>query len=275
MPHVKVHFTDLADPVGVAAVVRAVRPDMVFHLAAYGAYSWETDLHRLLQANVIGTANLLASCLEKGFEVFVNAGSSSEYGLKDHAPSERDWIDPNSYYAASKAGATFLCRQAARESGRRIVTLRLYSVFGPYEEPKRLLPTIILHGLDGRLPPLVNPDTARDFVYVDDVLDAFMLAATTESQEPGAVYNVGTGIQTTIRDVVVTARSALGIAEEPQWGSMANRKWDTTSWVSNNELIRSALGWKSSRDFRSGFVEMTEWFKAHPDMLKYYRKMIL
>src|SRR4030095_2315290 len=85
---------DLRDAGGVAAVVRHVQPAWVFHLAAHGAYSWQTDLARMVQTNIAGTMHLVQACLATGFEAFVNTGSSSEYGLKPHAPSEPERLPP-------------------------------------------------------------------------------------------------------------------------------------------------------------------------------------
>ncbi|MCC7448054.1 MAG: SDR family NAD(P)-dependent oxidoreductase [Anaerolineae bacterium] len=261
--HVQLHEVDLGDPQAVSAVVARIKPDRIFHLAAYGAYSSQTDLARMVQTNIVGTINLVNACLQAGFEAFVNTGSSSEYGFKDHAPTENEWIDPNSHYAVTKASATHFCRYTARSKNVHLPTLRLYSVYGPYEEPSRLMPTLIQRGLRGELPPLVNPDIARDYVYTEDVNDAYLLAATMSDQEPGAVYNVGTGVQTTLRDVVDVARRIMGISVEPEWGSMPNRQWDTSVWVSDNRKIVTELGWKPRYTFEQGFRLMVDWMCDH------------
>ncbi len=150
--HVRMAFADLRDAESVAGHVKEIKPEWVFHLAAYGAYSFQTDVESILRTNIIGTANLLQACLKTGFEAFVNTGSSSEYGFKDHAPPENELPEPNSHYAVSKVAATMFCRYTAASTGARIATLRLYSVYGPYEEPRRLMPTLILAGLENRLP---------------------------------------------------------------------------------------------------------------------------
>ena len=72
-------------------------------------------------------------------------------------------------------------------------TLRLYSAYGPFEDPGRLIPRLIVHGLRGGLPPLASPDAARDYVYVDDVSEAYVAAASGPRDAGGSVYNVGTG----------------------------------------------------------------------------------
>src|SRR5437899_2182523 len=105
---VRIHRVDLTEAEAVERVVAAARPSSVFHLAAHGGYSWQTDAERILATNVLGTLNVLQASLAHGCEAFVNTGSSSEYGFKDHAPVEDELPEPNSVYAVAKAAATLL-----------------------------------------------------------------------------------------------------------------------------------------------------------------------
>lgn len=260
---VHLHKINLCDEEYLRKVVDKIRPDWIFHLAAHGAYSSQTDLRQMVQTNILGTINLIEACLKTGFEAFVNTGSSSEYGFKDHAPSEIEWLEPNSYYAVTKASATLFCRYTAQNRRVLLPTLRLYSVYGPYEEPARLLPTLIRQGFTGELPPLVAPDIVRDYVYVEDVVDAYLLAATRPAQKPGAVYNVGTGVQTSLCEVVEVAWRVMNITAKPEWGTMPNRDWDTTVWVADNREIRAELGWQPHYTFEQGFRVMVDWFRSN------------
>jgi dolichol-phosphate mannosyltransferase len=226
----------------------------------------------MVRTNVLGTIHLVESCLRIGFEVLVNTGSSSEYGFTDHPPSETEEPRPSSDYAVTKLTATLYCRAAAARSGRSIPTLRLYSVYGPYEEPSRLLPQLALRGLEGKLPPFVSPDVARDFVFVDDVVEAYLAAASRRGPEPGAVYNVGTGRQTSIREAVAIARRVLSIESVPEWGTMPNRAWDTSIWVANPEKIERELGWKSRTMLEEGFSRFARWLSADPRRIALYRE---
>lgn len=273
-PEISLHAADLEDAPAVMHAVERIRPDWVFHLAAHGAYSWQTKLHRIVSTNVVGTANLVEACLRTGFEVFVNTGSSSEYGLKDHPPAEEEALEPNSYYAVAKASATFLCRYTARSRNVRMPTLRLYSVYGPYEEPNRLVPSLIIHGLRGELPPLTDPNTVRDFVYVDDVVDAYLLAATRRGDDPGAIYNVGSGIQTPLRAIVELARRALGIAVEPLWASMPERAWDASAWVADTRKISGELGWRPVHTIGEGFRRTVDWLRGDQALVGFYAERL-
>ena len=268
---VTVHSVDIDDREGLERAFAAARPEWIFHLAAHGAYPQQRDFDRMIVTNVHGTGHLLATAEQAGFDAFVHAGTSSEYGYKDHAPSEHELVEPNSPYAVSKAAATQFCRMTGQRTGLPIRTLRLYSAYGPYEEPTRLIPTLIVEGLQGRLPPLVNPDVARDYVHVDDACEAFVLAAATPDQEPGVIYNVGTGVQTTLRQIVEVTRRLLSVKAEPAWGSMPERSWDTNVWVSNPALIKARLGWSPRYDLEGGLTQTASWFKLHADNLDRYQ----
>jgi UDP-glucose 4-epimerase len=269
---VRLYESNLADEESLTRLISDIRPEWIFHLAAHGAYPAQTDLRQMILTNLLGTINLVEACLRSGFEAFVNTGSSSEYGFKNHAPPETEQLEPNSHYAVTKASATLFCRHTARSRHVHLPTLRLYSVFGPFEEPSRLMPTLIMRGLRKELPPLANPETARDYVYVDDVVEAYLLAAMQGSQEYGAIYNVGTGVQTKLREVVEVARRVLNLRVEPQWDSLPGRVWDTNVWVADNRKIRDQLGWQPRLTFEQGLSRMVEWFRDNPALCSFYQE---
>ena len=258
---VRLHELQLEDASRVTRVVKRIRPEWIFHLAAHGGSSSQTDAQRMVATNLCGTMNLVSACLQTGFEALVNTGSSSEYGLKDHAPAESEPLAPNSHYAVTKAAATMYCRYIAASQRVHLPTLRLYSAYGPFESPQRLMPTLIRAGLQGQLPPLVNPNIARDFIYVDDVVEACLRAAQIQTRESGPVYNIGTGVQTKLREVVKLARRVLNVPAKPAWGTMPNRNWDTDSWVCDNRKARAAMGWQPHHDLEAGFRKMVDWFQ--------------
>jgi dolichol-phosphate mannosyltransferase len=78
------------------------------------------------------------------------------------------------------------------------------------------------------------------------------------------VYNVGTGRQTSLADLVALARSVMGIAEEPRWGTFPDREWDSTVWLADVRKIEAELGWKAALDLRAGLAETVEWFRSTP-----------
>ena len=251
-------------------IVAEVQPQWVFHLAAYGCYSTQRDVQAIVRTNYNGTVNLVEACLQTEFEVLVNAGTSSEYGNKDHAPPESELAEPNSHYAATKAAATLYCRFIANKAQRRIPTLRLYSVFGPWEEPARLVPTLLTCAMHGEYPPLVARGTPRDYVYVDDVVEALLLAAERPTDDPGAVLNIGTGTQTTLHELVDIVREQFHIGCAPRWGSMPQRDWDTDTWVADPRAAKETIGWKPGYDLEAGLRAFAKWMLAEPATQSFY-----
>jgi dolichol-phosphate mannosyltransferase len=262
-----VHDADLADADSIVRVVAAARPEWVFHLGAYGAYSWQTDRPRMATTNVLGTMHLLDTCCARGFDAFVHAGSSSEYGFKDRPASEDERAAPNSPYAVTKLAATEYCAYVGRTANLHVVTLRLYSVFGPMEEPGRLVPSLVLHGLQGEYPPLTHPASSHDFVYVDDVIDAFVLAAAAGSSAgSGEIFNVASGRSVSLAEIVEVIRTILAVPAQPAWGTHPGRPWDTAVWAGDNARIRDRLGWRPRYSLEQGLRAAIEWFRQHVEI---------
>ena len=271
---VKLDFYSPSEQDSIDRIFKEVKPQWVFHLAAHGAYSWQQDNALILESNYVLPSRLLDAAVEHGCESFVNTGTSSEYGQKDHAPTEDEPLNPVSYYAATKAGATHLCRYFAGAHNINIPTLRLYSCFGPYEQPNRLMSNLVACGAEGRWPKLVDENCAHDFVYVEDVVDAYILAAKrqlSENCDQGAIYNVGTGVQTTLKDVVRIAAPLMKIEAKATFGTMPNRSWDAEVWVCNHARITKELGWRPQHNFEDGLKKMVDWYRQSSHLHSMYK----
>ncbi len=254
---------DLTEADEVDAAVKKYRPRTIFNLSAYGAYERQSAVRRIHEVNYLGTLNLIQSLGETGCDAFVQAGTSSEYGYNCTAPDEKDELQPNSDYAASKVATSYLLGFYGRTKNFPCAHLRLYSVYGPWEERDRLIPTLVRHGLQGQYPPLVNPAISRDFLYVDDCNRAFIKAALTACrQTPGRSYNIATGVKTTLGEVAETARGVFNLSTAPVFGSMAGRKWDLPDWYGKPTRAAAELGWSSRTVFRDGLAATAEWEKA-------------
>lgn len=269
--HIRIHLAALENDSLLQQVMERVKPDWIFHLATHGAYPTQTDTRQMINTNIVGLLNLLAAAGRVGFASLVNVGSSSEYGFKEHAPKESELVEPNSDYAITKAAATFWCQLTAVRHRVYIPTLRLYSVYGPYEEPSRLLPTLIWHARQGKWPPLAEPKVARDFVYVDDVVDALLLAAQKRPRALAPIYNVGSGKQTRLRQLVNEIRHLFGVRARPRWATMPKRQWDTAFWVATSAKIRRELGWKPRHRLSQGLRKLSDWL-GNPRWNRFYQK---
>ena len=257
----RAYETDLRDEAGLQALMKQVRPEVIYHLAAHGAYPSQNDADEIISSNMLGTWNLLKASAAIDYLTFVNTGSSSEYGFKETATRETDYLEPNSYYSVAKCAQTLLCQHFARVEKRSINTFRLYSVFGPYEEPSRLIPTVIRSCLSGQELRLVPRDIARDFIYVDDVIDAY-LRLTELGKISGEIINIGTGLQSTVGDVVDGALALTGANVPCHWGAMSPRIWDARIWVADCTKSYRLLGWRAGTVLREGLRQTVAWMRS-------------
>jgi dolichol-phosphate mannosyltransferase len=262
VPASQLLFLDLLDPGNIRAVLERVRPRTVFHCAAYGAYSFQADAERIYRTNFLALADFLEAAGALELSAFVHAGSSSEYGLNAAAPAEDAARLPNSPYAVSKSAAAELIAYHGRVRGLPCVNLRLYSLYGPYEDSSRLIPALVERGLHGALPPLVGPETGRDFVHVDDALAAFVAAAGRMGPAlAGRSLNVASGRRLSIREVAEIARAAFGIAAPAAFGTMEGRAWDLAQWYGDARAAQEALGWRAAVRFEDGLARTAAWWK--------------
>ncbi len=259
---VRVFKGDLADIASVFQAVKAVKPTVIYHLAAHGAYPFQKDAEKIIKTNVLGTWNLLKACDDIDYKIFVNTGSSSEYGAKKHPMKETDVLEPNSYYAVAKSAQTLLCQHVARSQKRPICTFRLFSVYGYYEESTRLVPTLIRSCLTGQDLNMVSPKTARDFIFIEDVLNAYLRLERLKKAS-GEIFNIGTGRQTALKEIVGIALDVTGAKVKVSWGKMPPRIWDTDLWVADMKKTNRFLSWKAKASFKNGFTKTVEWFQQN------------
>jgi len=268
LPRVKCHLVDMMDAKAVQAAVRRIRPDIVYHLAANGAYSSQDDPDRMVATNILGGWNLLRAASTVKSELFVNTGTSSEYGFKIKPMKESDVLQPASYYAATKCAMTWLCAQAARQGHLATVTLRPFSVYGPYEEPSRLVPKLMEAFYQGKTIDMVHPKTARDFVYIDDLLEAYLNIEALK-KNAGEVFNMSTGKQGTVKEIVKIMQKVTGRSTDVRWGAMPARSWDTVHWVGDMTKAKVQLKWSARTSLPEGLRKMWDWYcKNHQIYLK-------
>lgn len=259
---ITLHTVDLTHAEGINALVKKIRPGAVFHCAVYGGYSEQNEVDRIIRVNVEGTAHLLNILSEIGCGCFINTGSSSEYGIKDGPMKETDPLEPVTVYGMSKATATALCQAVGRTHDIPNITLRPFSPYGPYDGSKRLVSSVIRACLEGRAPKLSAPGAVRDYVYIDDVLDAYMLALEKHEDLKGEVVNIGTGKQSSIGEVVDEIVELTGADVRVDWGSVENPRNEPKTWVADISHAEKLLGWKPRYDLCDGLKKTIEWFRG-------------
>jgi nucleoside-diphosphate-sugar epimerase len=259
--HVRPHLCDLSDFKQVTRLIDEIQPDIIYHLSAYGSYpTMQQDLETIVNTNIKGTLNLITALSNTNYEVLINSGSSSEYGLKNKPMVETDLLEPINHYGASKAAVSLFGQVFARSFGQPIVTLRPFSVYGYYEEPTRLVPYVISSCLKNKEINLTNGEQSRDFIFIDDVISAYIKASLVP-QARGEIINIGSGIQHTVKEIVSQIVNICGNPVENNWGVLPYRSGETNYWVADNSKAKITLDWEPQIGLTQGLSKTIEWFR--------------
>ena len=245
------------------------RPEILYHVAFPGGHAAEEKTRiDMLSTGLLSTHHLLYAARENGVERFVQIGSSTEYGLRDHAHKESDLPAPISIRGVSKAATTLLCRQFAHEFNYPVHVLRLYTVYGPWEQTKRLVPQLCRAALTETPISLTPPGLVHDWVYVDDVVEACIKTVETEIA-PGEIFNIGSGIQTANERIVEHIEEIAGIRFKVNEKPFAPRKLDTAQWQADISKAGQMLGWQPSTSLHAGlastFAFWRDFLRIHGD----------
>jgi nucleoside-diphosphate-sugar epimerase/glycosyltransferase involved in cell wall biosynthesis len=260
IPQSNILHCDITYKKSVQTLFDKIKPQTIFNLSAYGAYSKQSNTNLIYETNIIGTLNILEVCTN--IAAYIHAGSSSEYGLNSKNPNEDDKLDPNSHYSVSKISTSYLIKYYSKFKSVPCINLRLYSIYGMWEEPDRLIPKLIENGLNSKYPPFVNPNTSRDFTFIDDCVIAFILAAKNiNSSNSGESINIGTGVKTTLEQLALISKKIFNLQGSPNWGTMDNRTWDTDDWYGNYNKAKNLIEWEPETTLEEGLIHTINWQK--------------
>jgi nucleoside-diphosphate-sugar epimerase len=253
---------DLTDFRSLESIVSEIRPEVIFHTAAYGVSPDQKDFGRIMESNFIGTANLLNVCKKIGFDLFVNTGSFFEYGPKSFPSKEEDLPEPLNDYGVSKAAATLYCQSVARRDRLPVVTLRLFSPYGKYEEPARLVPSAIMASLNGENPRISSPAFVRDFVFIEDVIDAYLRAVEAPGIG-GEIINIGGGKQHSVGEVADRIIELTGGMVASEVGEPLRWAHEPTICQADISKAGSLLGWRPRNNLEMGLATTVRWFREN------------
>ena len=247
----ELHVGDIRDP---TAVFDAVRPEIVFHLAAQASVSVSVSNPQLdASINVIGTVQVLEAARAHGAQVVFSSTGGAIYGECERPAREGDERRPLSPYGTAKlAGEEYLAAWNRLHSTRH-VSLRYGNVYGPRQDPygEGGVVAIFLRAVaDARTPTIFGDGSQeRDYVFAGDVARATLLAASLG----GGVVNVGTGRPTSVLELVDAMRAATGSSIEPEHGP--ERLGDLRRSVLDASLAERELGWRPLVSLEDGLRE--------------------
>lgn len=240
--------------------IQEINPDVIINCIAYGNSSAHQNKFLTYKTNVEFLGELLEFAnKELSLKAFIQLGSSSEYGKNcDYADEDFELV-PNSHYSASKGAGSLLCKHFGKEKNLPIIYLRLFSIYGILEDHSRLIPQLISNALQNKFPLLANPNIARDFVFVDDLVGCIETAIPKAMELKGEIINVCSGTNTTLFNIAHQIREEFNISESPVFSTLPNRSWDIQHWNGNPKKAATLLNWKSTTPLLAGIQQTKNW----------------
>jgi UDP-glucose 4-epimerase len=261
-PSARFSEVDIATP-AVRGVILDERPEVIFHEAAQASVKVSTDDPlRDAEVNVIGLLNLLEASAKAGVRKVVFASSGATYGNPDYLPiDEQHPQRPGSPYGITKMVAEHYLRYYAMDRGVQFTALRYGNVYGPRQDPYGEAGVIAIFTnqlLAGKVPTIHwDGEQVRDYVYVEDVARANVLAARAGD---GGCYSIGTGIGTSVNEIYRVVCATLGMNVTPNRGP--RRAGDLRAARFDCSLARAEVGWEATVPLTEGLARTSEFFKA-------------
>jgi len=219
--------------------------------------------------NVNGTLRLLELARDSAVRRVVIASSSSVYGDTPTLPKHEDMLpEPISPYAVSKLTCEHYGRVWHETFDLPTVCLRYFNVFGPRQDPtsqySAVIPLFVTAMLRSERPTIFGDGlTSRDFCYVDNVVDANLLACTADEQACGKAFNIACSSRVTLNELVSEINTVLGTSIEPRYGP--ERPGDVKHSLASIEKARQTLGYSCRTDFAAGLRRVIEWYRGAAD----------
>ena len=235
------------------------KPDVIYHLAAFGNHSNQDEPDQIIATNIMGTYILLRAVKGIPLKAFVNFSSSSVYGVKDSPMRETDTLEADTFYGASKIASEYLAKAASKKWDIPTVNVRLFSIFGEGEAEHRLIPTIVRNMVDGTKTTL-DPDVPHDWLYIGDVITALFKIVENIDDLKGRVINIGSGQSHTNLEVFEMLKIMSGrlFTDFEKVGSL--REYKPIVWKADVELLQR-LGWNPT-DFSTNLQRTLSYYES-------------
>lgn len=252
------HRVDLLDVGQVEMLMKTIRPDLLLHFAWYtapGKY-WTSDKNIVWQKASIA---LIKRFYENGGQRMVGAGTCAEYAwslgilFEENTP-----LEPATLYGQSKLRVGTFLKEYCQEHGKSSAWGRVFFLYGPYEDSRRLMPSVICSLLQNKPALCTHGEQIRDFLYVKDVASAFV--ALLESHVTGPV-NISSGVPVALREVVIAVADCLGAGDQVKFGALVAPRDEWPLIVGNNRRLTEEVGCRPDFDLGSGMAETVRYWK--------------
>ncbi len=239
--------------------------DAVIHLAALRITACAAEPRRAMEVMCDGSFNVVEAARQAGVKKIVAASSASIYGLADSFPTREDHHPYNNqtWYGASKVMLEGLLRSYHSMSGLPYVALRYFNVYGPRMDVHGKYTEVLIRWMDriaAGEPPLIlgDGDQTMDFIYIDDVARSNVLALASDLESD--VFNVASGVETSLNDLVTTLLAVMGSNLRPEYGPERAVN-PVPRRLADISLAQRRLGFKAQVGLEDGLAQLVEWWQ--------------
>lgn len=258
------HPIDLTQAKELKQLLKQISPQVIIHTAVANVYrQHKTSDQSLVNTNLLGTINLIKAVNQIDYQAFIQTGSSSEYGPKTKPMKETDACQPQSLYAITKLAATQYARITATQAKKPLITLRLFSPYGPLDDSRRLAPYAVNQAINNHPLKLASPQAVRDYIYIADVIKAYEQAIKYAGKYPGEIFNIGSGKETSVKQVVDTVIKMTRSKSAVEWDKVQASGQDNLRWQANIAKAKKLLRWQPKFNLKKGIGETIAFKTQH------------
>lgn len=259
--------TDIVYDDRISNYIKRINPDIIYHLAGFGVYSYfnndEKIIKEMIESNIQGTSNLLIAAQKTNCKLFINTGSCYEYGSSEIPFDEGSFLQPTSVYGSTKAATTLITNSFFRSTHLPVVTVRPFTVYGPEEDRRRFISSVILKCLQNENPKLIKNTIVRDFVYIEDVVDGYIRIAEQHVKVLGEIINISTGYATSLLDAAKMIIRLTKANVQIDIGGYPMHSNEVEFLVGNPKKAERIISWKANHSLEEGLIKTINWIKSH------------
>jgi nucleoside-diphosphate-sugar epimerase len=247
--------SDLSEPAEVLEIIKAIKPDIVYHLSSCVTGSRDSEaVLPTFNSNLVSTVNLLSALEKVGCDRVLLTGSMEEPYFDQVEPSS---ISP---YAASKWSSSIYGRMFHALYDLPVVILHVFMVYGPRQmDLKKLIPYVTLSLLKNEVPKVTSGRRQVDWIYIDDVIEGLICSAHT-GKIVGCTVEIGSGTLTMVRSVVEELVSIINPDIKPDFGALGDRHFEGVR-IADASRTYKLLGWKSKVKIDEGLRQTMQWYR--------------
>ncbi|MDT4966855.1 MAG: hypothetical protein QOJ64_1592 [Acidobacteriota bacterium] len=261
MPGIKIIRADLSDVASVTPAISQAEPEIVFHLAWQGVTSGFKDDPEQIAGNVRGSLDLFDVVRRAGCRSWIGVGSQAEYGPHAEVLSEDTPVRPVTAYGVAKLCVGLLTKKLCELSDIRYVWLRLLATYGPRDDDRHLIPSVIRRLFAGERPSLTPSEQLWDYLYVEDAADVIYRAAMNE--DVSGVFNLGSGQVHSIRSTAERIRDLIDPSLELGFGDVTYPADQVMHLETGIDRLRNATGWTPQISMEEGLRRTVDWYRTH------------